>query len=360
LNSTPINAPDKQRAIRAKEAMMQVLHDSRGTMGAADSDEVPIVEFHGPQEIELREHDWFKTLTRRCLTAACVIVLIALPVGVTTISEENIVAQIPLLQALGYQLLANHSAVLAVDATGLVVQAPNMTSTSLEPFENITMNRLANLHRTYSRWAADNEDVIGTLTVKLHVDKAGHVAVVEPLASRLSNADFTRVVLSEIGRWTFPASNVEPVEITIPLLFVPKGMEPSTVVQWERKNRIAAEEGKSASVLRVPENSPMELSRGNVLMASIQLRKNNERETRGDPTVATKRADAPQEATPHYKITRAIGLRDQPRFAARQIQDIDPETAVSVMENKGDWLKVKVASVGAVGFVRKEFIAPLE
>ena len=59
------------------------------------------------------------------------------------------------------------------------------------------------------------------------------------------------------------------------------------------------------------------------------------------------------------KTTQAVALRQQPRFAAERVHEIDAETELSLLENKGDWLKVKVAHANAVGFVRKEYITPL-
>jgi hypothetical protein len=54
-----------------------------------------------------------------------------------------------------------------------------------------------------------------------------------------------------------------------------------------------------------------------------------------------------------------VRLRQEPRFAAATTEDIDPGTAISVLETKGDWFKVKARPSGRVGYVRKEYIVPL-
>jgi hypothetical protein len=41
--------------------------------------------------------------------------------------------------------------------------------------------------------------------------------------------------MADVRKWKFPKGGLEAAEITVPLLFVPKGMELDTVVQWERK-----------------------------------------------------------------------------------------------------------------------------
>jgi len=68
---------------------------------------------------------------------------------------------------------------------------------------------------------------------------------------------------------------------------------------------------------------------------------------------------SPTQTFPMIKTTQAVALRQQPRFAAERVLEIDAETELSLLENKGDWLKVKVAHANSIGFVRKEYITPL-
>jgi hypothetical protein len=60
-----------------------------------------------------------------------------------------------------------------------------------------------------------------------------------------------------------------------------------------------------------------------------------------------------------YETLRITPLRQEPRFAATATEDIDPGTAISVLEKEGDWLKIKARTTGSVGYVRKEYVAPL-
>jgi len=78
-----------------------------------------------------------------------------------------------------------------------------------------------------------------------------------------------------------------------------------------------------------------------------------------DAVTQAKVQPSPAQTFPRIKTTRAVALRQQPRFAAARVHEIDAETELSLLENKGDWLKVKVAHANSIGFVRKEYVTPL-
>jgi hypothetical protein len=54
-----------------------------------------------------------------------------------------------------------------------------------------------------------------------------------------------------------------------------------------------------------------------------------------------------------------ILLREEPRFGATGQIMLDTGARLIVLKIEGKWLKVKLAETGAVGFVRKEFVAPV-
>jgi hypothetical protein len=59
------------------------------------------------------------------------------------------------------------------------------------------------------------------------------------------------------------------------------------------------------------------------------------------------------------KTNRSVAIRENPRFSARTVHEVDEDTELSIVENRGDWLKVRIADAGFVGFVRKEFVSPI-
>jgi hypothetical protein len=54
-----------------------------------------------------------------------------------------------------------------------------------------------------------------------------------------------------------------------------------------------------------------------------------------------------------------VAIRENPRFSAKTVHEVDEDTQLSIVETKGDWLKVKIADAGLMGFVRKEFVSPI-
>ncbi len=58
-----------------------------------------------------------------------------------------------------------------------------------------------------------------------------------------------------------------------------------------------------------------------------------------------------------YRTRRIAPLRQEPSYGAPKSQDIDAGATISVLETKGDWLKVQVGP--SVGYVRKEYVTPL-
>jgi hypothetical protein len=300
-----------------------------------------------------------QSLIARTASTVATLAIFALPVSLALSSKNYIYGKIPFLKQLGLRPGSTKSAVLAVDVNGLTIQSRSASEEAIDKFEKAAMAQLANLHRTYSAWAENHEDLSGTLLVKLRVDKLGKVSQVDPLAARLSSAIFTRVVLSEIRRWSFPAGAAEPVEITMPLLFVPKGLDTSTVVDWERRTRAAGPVETAAHgagpggtpTTAAPRSSP----------AAKALSGDPSREILA-PVTAVK-PTKPEPAEPRLAVlrtTQAVGLRLTPRYSSPRVYEVDADTELSLLESQGDWLKVQVANSEPAGFVRKEFLRPLD
>ena len=229
------------------------------------------------------------------------------------------------------------SAVLAVDTFGLSIQAKTSSASTQEVLEQVAVEHLARLHRTYSRWADTNGDLMGSLLLRVRVDSTGKVVDVSPLASHVTNTSFTKTVLDDVRKWKFPKAGVEVAEITVPLLFVPKGMDPETVVQWERKVR-SGQEGEPSVLSAVsPDIQP---SPAKAPAARIAKPK-------------------PEPVLIAARTNRSVAIRESPRFSAKTVHEVDEDTQLNIIENEGDWLKVKIADAGFIGFVRKEFVSPI-
>src|SRR6185369_6681657 len=103
--------------------------------------------------------------------------------------------------------------------------------------------QLPGLRRAYAAALRTNPDLMGSLSVHIKMDDEGNVVDAQAANSRLSDADFAEIVLAEARKWRFLKHNGMGGVFKVPLLFVPDGMDPRTILRWERT--VAAEEGKA-------------------------------------------------------------------------------------------------------------------
>jgi hypothetical protein len=100
-------------------------------------------------------------------------------------------------------------------------------------------DQLLNLRRLYGRWLVKNRDLMGTLSIRVKLDETGQVVQAEEIASRFTDPAFLAAVMREARNWKFQAG-AESAQITIPLLFVPKGLDGATIARWEESLQAAS------------------------------------------------------------------------------------------------------------------------
>jgi hypothetical protein len=312
---------------------------------------------NGPASVARQNGVGDDNVARIAVLAVAAIGILALPLAVLLSSRAHLLQKLPIFVGSQSRAVTIDSAVLAVDAVGLTIRAKNASSSARELFEQIAVEHLAKLHRTYSRWADENGDLMGSLVLKLTVDATGTVVSLDPLASHVTNTSFARTVMEDVRKWKFPRGRVEAAEITVPLLFVPKGMDPDTVVQWERKVR-SAEEGETPPTdLRVATKAPIPTVGERTPTVLPSLPDSDKPNTAKSSTVQFPKPKT-EEVLIAAKTNRPVAIRENPRFSAKKLRDVDEDTELTIVENKGDWLKVKMADAG-FGFVRKEFVSPI-
>ncbi len=74
---------------------------------------------------------------------------------------------------------------------------------------------------------------------------------------------------------------------------------------------------------------------------------------------ATAKPKAQAKALIVVVANRPLALRDNPRYSANSVREVREATQLSIVESRGDWLKVRTAAGDQVGFVRKEYVSPL-
>jgi hypothetical protein len=285
--------------------------------------------------------------------------ILSIPIITLLAKREQLLPRLPVFIGLQSNAVSTGSAVLAVDTFGLTIRVKNASALTRELFEQAAVQHLARLHRTYSRWAEGNRDLMGSLLLKLTVDARGTVVSVDPLASQVTNDRFTKTVMDDVRKWKFPKAGAEAAEITVPLLFVPKGMDPDTVVEWERKVRSTQEGEASSADLRAATKVSISSAGEHSGQPAPVVSGSDQTNTTKAPSVHLVKPKTEEKLLIAVKANRPVAIRENPQFSAKTVQEIDVDTPLSILENRGDWLKVKNADAGFTGFVRKEFVSPI-
>jgi uncharacterized protein YgiM (DUF1202 family) len=70
-------------------------------------------------------------------------------------------------------------------------------------------------------------------------------------------------------------------------------------------------------------------------------------------------APTPPPSALEFQIKYSTSLRRQPDFSAASLTVIPAGAKVTVVNKAGDWIEVRLAA-GQSGFIRKEFVKPVE
>jgi hypothetical protein len=313
------------------------------------------------------------TAKTRAMTVA-MLGLLAMPLCGLIAGDENLWER---LQSLieSQRAVKTQSTVLAVDTAGLLVRSKSSSPATKELFEQAAMEHLARLQHTFNSWSERNQDLMGSVSLKFTVDSSGNVVRVEPMNSHLSNSGFIKTVMDNVLEWKFSNAGSEAAEITVPLLFIPKGMDPDMIAQWERKVASGRSDDRRAqpfSVTTVPpaigsdrvitavNSAPppvQEASKGVAIAlpaAPISAAKTLSIAT----TRPALRPKAEAKILPIVVANRHLAIRADPRYSANTVREVEESTPLSILDKRGDWLKVRTAQGGVTGFIRKEYISP--
>jgi hypothetical protein len=206
-------------------------------------------------------------------------------------------------------------------------------------------NQLHGMRELYRQEIAKNEDLTGSLIVQFRVAPNGAVSEVREHAGRMLDGQFKKAVANQAATWSFADLVAENLEVTCPLLFVQEGMDITTLVRWEK----SLEDGsiKTASINPAavrPQSSKPAAAPAPAATASVP-----------PPRAPLRSAEAKE-----YRIKYAATLRKDPNFAAPTLLTFTIGTRVTVLGRQGDWLEVRSRAEGPTGFIRKEFVTPIE
>ena len=224
---------------------------STAVTDALNSVKMPSFRLPGSLEANPLVPDMAKLTAKiRAMTIAMVGIL-AMPLCGLMAGDENLWDKLQtLIEA--ERATKTQSTVLAVDTSGLSVRSKSASASTKELFEQAAMEHLARLHHTFNSWSDRKQELMGSVSLKLMVDASGNVVRVDPVNSHVNNSSFVKTVIDDVREWKFPKGSAEAAEITVPLLFIPKGMDPEMIVQWERKVRRAPGDDDSPALWQMP------------------------------------------------------------------------------------------------------------
>ena len=203
-------------------------------------------------------------------------------------------------------------------------------------------NQLLGLRDLYRQEIAKNPKLVGSLILQLTISSAGEVIQLKEMSGRINDGEFKKTVAAEIAKWTFPTLIAEAVTVQCPLLFVQEGMDITTLVHWESLLTGAAQKKLTATVTNAELTQPAKLN------------------TPTAPPTAIAKAAAVKTAGQEVRIKYATLLRKEPNFSALVLTTFTVGTKLMVINRIGDWLEVKSHHNGPSGYIRKEFVIPVE
>jgi hypothetical protein len=204
------------------------------------------------------------------------------------------------------------------------------------------LQRLRDLYRQESD---KNGALVGTMLLRFNIAPSGEVSQVSELSSRITDDNFKAAVRAEVAKWSFTDIVRENLTVTCPLLFVREGMDITTLVRWE--NSFAQGGAVVETSQRAESPSPM-------IAAKAEPAKTP------PPKAAKPVAATAQLTTNESEIKYSTSLRRKPDFSSASLTAIAAGTKVTVLNKAGDWLEVRLGSAEPSGFVRKEFVKPLQ
>jgi hypothetical protein len=225
---------------------------------------------------------------------------------------------------------------------GFIVKSAHETGVDSSKIAARIENQLNGIRQLYRQEVSKTPALAGTLAVQFNIAPSGEVHQVREVSSRLASDEFRKAVLAEASQWSFREIVTENLQVTCTLLFVHEGMDITTIVQWE-KAMVELSEKPGA---QTGENA------GQHLKAHTAVP--------GKAAAAAQRPPANTD-TKEFQIKYATALRKDPNFTSVSLATFTTGTKVTVLSRQGDWLQiVRSSGNGPTGFVRKEFVVPVD
>ena len=188
---------------------------------------------------------------------------------------------------------------------------------------------LQRLRELYRQESGNNSSLVGSVLLQFNISPSGEVSQLKELSSRINDSEFKTALFAEVAKWSFTDIAPEDLTVTCPLLFVRQGMDITTLVLWEKS---LANLGERAAPIQ----------------SAVKI-----------VTKATPAKTVPPPAN-ESQVKYSTSLRKEANFSSTSLTTLAAGTKVIVLNKAGDWLEVRPSANGPSGFVRKEFVKPVE
>ena len=214
-------------------------------------------------------------------------------------------------------------------------------------------SQLQGLREFYRQESERESTLMGGMLLQLTVSPSGDVTQVKELVSRIADSEFKKAVLAEASKWTFPEIITDSTTITCPILFVREGMDITTIVQWEKtlgqfseKSAIAKMNAQVTQQIQAPEGLKRSEPVAKTATVSNKAKAEQNPEAKSLPRI--------------FQIKHPTTIRQEPNFGSASVGKFTSGTRITVIATSGDWVEVRADDASLSGFIRKEFVTPVE
>ena len=212
-------------------------------------------------------------------------------------------------------------------------------------------SHLQRVRELYRQETAKNPNLIGSVMLQFNISPSGEVSQIKELSSRVNDVDFKKAVIAEVSKWSFADVVSETLTVTCPLLFVREGMDITTLVLWEKSlaslgdNTAQSRQTAAISTIKPQAKAPVSIA-APAPVAVVNTKSSAQSGIKADPS--------------EFQIKYPTLLRKDPNFSSNSLTTFAIGTKVTLVKRHGDWFEVRAGNAGPTGFIRKEFVKPIE
>ena len=208
-------------------------------------------------------------------------------------------------------------------------------------------SQLGSLSELYRQQNQSNPSLMGRVTLRLTVTQAGQVIKVESLNSDFSDSEFKKSIAAEAHKWQFPEASMGDVTVEFPLLFIPPGIDVTSIIKWEQSIAVRAAE---PSVVAMADSSKQDMGPTQESSTVKSSTSSGPGKTEAKRSASSKKGQGPGS----YETLRPTAVYREPREDSEQVATIEAGIKVNVVAVQGEWLEIRSRVGNPPGFIKKD------